>query len=135
MRETCKKEDIKAFLTLKIKKYYTLWKMADSFVKNISALFLQGFETGFKKTLERGKYMKKENGVAKQVGKKLNFWQKLWKYRVLTLMCVPAMIFFFAFNYMPLPGIYVAFVKYNYRDGIFGSKFVGLQNFEFLWES
>lgn len=30
---------------------------------------------------------------------------------------------------------YVAFVKYNYRDGIFGSKFVGLQNFEFLWES
>lgn len=33
------KEDIKAFLTLKIKKYYTLWKMADSFVKNISALF------------------------------------------------------------------------------------------------
>ena len=135
MRETCKKEDIKAFLTLKIKKYYTLWKMADSFVKNISALFLQGFEIGFKKTLERGKYMKKENGVTKQVGKKLNFWQKLWKYRVLTLMCVPAMIFFFAFNYMPLPGIYVAFVKYNYRDGIFGSKFVGLQNFEFLWES
>lgn len=67
--------------------------MADSFVKNISALFLQGFEIGFKKTLERGKYMKKENGVTKQVGKKLNFWQKLWKYRVLTLMCVPAMIF------------------------------------------
>ena len=33
--------------------------MADSFVKNISALFLQGFEIGFKKTLERGKYMKK----------------------------------------------------------------------------
>lgn len=93
MLETCKKEDIKAFLTLKIKKYYTLWKMADSFVKNISALFLQGFEIGFKKTLERGKYMKKENGVTKQVGKKLNFWQKLWKYRVLTLMCVPAMIF------------------------------------------
>ena len=37
--------------------------------------------------------------------------------------------------YVPLPGIYVAFVKYNYRDGIFGSKFVGLQNFEFLASS
>lgn len=69
------------------------------------------------------------------VGSKLNFWQKLWKYRVLTLMCLPAIIFFFAFSYMPMPGIYVAFVKYNYRDGIFGSKFVGLQNFEFLAES
>lgn len=66
---------------------------------------------------------------------KLTFFQKLYKYRVLTLMCLPAIIFFFAFSYMPLPGIYVAFVKYNYRDGIFGSKFVGLRNFEFLAES
>lgn len=47
-------------------------------------------------------------------------------------MCLPAVIFFFMFNYMPLPGIYVAFVKYNYRDGIFGSKFIGLDNFKFL---
>lgn len=66
---------------------------------------------------------------------RIPFWKKVWKYRVLTLMCLPAIIFFFAFSYMPLPGIYVAFVKYNYRDGIFGSKFVGLQNFEFLAES
>ncbi len=64
-----------------------------------------------------------------------SFWQNLWKYRVLTLMCLPAILFFFAFSYMPMPGVYVAFVKYNYRDGIFGSKFVGLQNFEFLMES
>lgn len=47
-------------------------------------------------------------------------------------MCLPAVIFFFMFNYMPLPGIYVAFVKYNYRNGIFGSKFIGLDNFKFL---
>jgi len=67
--------------------------------------------------------------------KKVSLWKKIWKYRVLTLMCLPAIIFFFAFSYMPLPGIYVAFVKYNYRDGIFGSNFVGLQNFEFLVES
>lgn len=66
---------------------------------------------------------------------KMSFFKTIWKYRVLTLMCLPAIIFFFAFSYMPLPGIYVAFVKYNYRDGIFGSKFVGLQNFEFLAES
>ena len=50
-------------------------------------------------------------------------------------MCLPAIIFFFAFSYMPLPGIWVAFVKYNYRNGIFGSKFEGLQNFEFLAQS
>ena len=77
----------------------------------------------------------KKAAVPKVQTSKMTFWQKLWKYRVLTLMCLPAIVFFFLFNYMPMPGIYVAFVKYNYRDGIFGSKFVGLQNFEFLAES
>lgn len=62
----------------------------------------------------------------------LTFWQKVVRNRVLLLMCLPAVIFFFMFNYMPLPGIYVAFVKYNYRDGIFGNKFIGLDNFKFL---
>lgn len=62
----------------------------------------------------------------------LTFFQKVKKYRVLLLMCLPAVLFFLAFSYAPLPGIWVAFVKYNYRDGIFGSKFIGLDNFEFL---
>ena len=62
----------------------------------------------------------------------LTFWQKVVRNRTLLLMCIPAVIFFFMFNYMPLPGIYVAFVKYNYRDGIFGSRFFGLDNFKFL---
>ena len=50
-------------------------------------------------------------------------------------MCLPAILFFIAFHYMPLPGLYVAFVKYNYGKGIFGSKFVGLDNFKFLFTS
>ena len=63
---------------------------------------------------------------------KLSVWQKIYRYRVLLLMCIPAVLFFLAFCYAPLPGLYVAFVKFNYRDGIFGSQFVGLKNFEFL---
>jgi putative aldouronate transport system permease protein len=55
--------------------------------------------------------------------------------RVLLLMCVPAIIFFLVFNYAPLPGIWIAFTNFNYTDGIFGSPFVGLQNFEFLIKS
>ena len=65
----------------------------------------------------------------------LTFFQKVKRYRVLLLMCLPAIVFFFAFSYMPLPGIYVAFVKFNYRDGVFGSKFIGLDNFKFLLTS
>lgn len=65
----------------------------------------------------------------------LTFFQKVKRYKTLMLMCTPAILFFLAFSYAPMPGIYVAFVKYNYRNGIFGSKFVGLNNFKFLWDS
>ena len=65
----------------------------------------------------------------------LTFFQKVKRHKTLLLMCTPAVLFFFAFNYVPLPGIYVAFVKFNYRTGIFGSKFVGLDNLEFLLSS
>ncbi len=67
--------------------------------------------------------------------KKNAFTEFFRKYGVLMLMCLPAIIYFIAFNYAPLPGLYVAFVKYNYGKGIFGSKFVGLENFRFLFES
>ena len=61
--------------------------------------------------------------------------RKLWNSKVLILMCVPAILYFIAFSYAPLPGIYVAFVNYNYRKGIFGSQFVGLKNFDFVAKS
>jgi putative aldouronate transport system permease protein len=54
---------------------------------------------------------------------------------VLLLMCVPAIVFFVVFNYMPMPGTWIAFTNFNYRDGIFGSPFVGMRNFEFLLKS
>ncbi len=61
--------------------------------------------------------------------------QQLSTHKVLLLMCVPAVIFFIVFNYAPLPGAWIAFTNFNYRDGIFGSPFVGFKNFEFLIKS
>lgn len=55
--------------------------------------------------------------------------------KILLLMCLPAIVFFIVFNYMPLPGVWIAFTNFNYRDGIFGSPFVGFKNFEFLIKS
>lgn len=78
---------------------------------------------------------KKDGRLVMKRKSDLTFFQKVKRSRTLLLMCLPAVVFFFAFNYMPLPGIWVAFVKYNYRDGIFGSKFIGLQNFQFLAQS
>ncbi len=80
--------------------------------------------------------MGKTNEIEKSdTRKKKNFLKLLLKYRTLTLMCVPSILFFILFSYIPMPGVYVAFVKYNYQKGIFGSKFIGLQNFQFLAES
>ena len=74
----------------------------------------------------------KKDLPAGYVKPKTNVWKSLKRSRILILMCLPAIIYFFMFSYMPLPGIWVAFVKFNYGKGIFGSPFVGLKNFEFL---
>ncbi len=51
----------------------------------------------------------------------------------LYLMCVPALVLLLLFAYLPLGGIYMAFTKFNVVDGIFGSPFVGFQNFSYFF--
>ena len=59
--------------------------------------------------------------------------KELKKNRGLYLMCIPALVFMFLFCYVPLCGLWMAFTDYNILDGIFGSKFVGLQNFKYFF--
>jgi len=58
-----------------------------------------------------------------------------WKNRQYYMMIIPAFIVYFLFSYLPLPGIIIAFKDYNFRDGIFGSPFVGFKNFLFYFKS
>lgn len=48
-------------------------------------------------------------------------------------MLIPLFVYFIAFNYLPLVGLYNAFTNYDFSKGIL-SPFVGLQNFEFLFK-
>lgn len=66
---------------------------------------------------------------------KKSLWNILKDSKTLLLMCLPAIVFFVVFSYCPLPGVYIAFTNYNFREGIFGSPFVGFKNFEFLVKS
>lgn len=50
-------------------------------------------------------------------------------------MMLPGLIYLFINNYMPLPGLIVAFKQYNARLGIYGSKFIGFKNFEYLFKT
>lgn len=59
-------------------------------------------------------------------------FRRFWNNKTLLLMCVPAILFFIVFAYLPMPGLYLAFINYNYTDGIFKSLFVGFDNFKFL---
>lgn len=63
------------------------------------------------------------------------FFKELIKNKVLFLMILPALLFFIVFSYIPMVGIYYAFTNYSFDGGLFGSPFVGLQNFKFLFES
>lgn len=48
----------------------------------------------------------------------------------LYVLCLPAILFFVLFSYIPMAGLYIAFVDYRPLKGIWGSAFVGLENFK-----
>ena len=50
-------------------------------------------------------------------------------------MCSIAMISVLIFNYLPMAGIVLAFKNYKYSKGIFGSEWVGFENFEYFFKS
>lgn len=49
------------------------------------------------------------------------------------LFLLPGLLFYFTFMYVPMSGVILAFKKYNARLGIWGSPFVGLLNYEFVF--
>ncbi|KRE57565.1 sugar ABC transporter permease [Paenibacillus sp. Soil750] len=67
--------------------------------------------------------------------RKKGFFYELNKNKLLFLMIAPTLIFFFINSYVPMVGIYFAFTRFDFNGGLFGSPFVGLANFEFLWKS
>lgn len=58
---------------------------------------------------------------------------ELWKNKMLYLMTVPTIIWVIIFCYVPMYGVLIAFKKFSYKEGIWGSPWVGLKNFEFLF--
>ena len=59
-------------------------------------------------------------------------WAKFKQFIPLYLMMIPGAAYLIINNYIPMTGIVIAFKKYNVNDGIYGSPWAGLENFEFL---
>ena len=64
-----------------------------------------------------------------------SFLQRFAKNRVFLIMLLPAVVYILVFAYLPMGGIILAFKRYTYAGGIFGSPWNGFQNFEFFFRS
>jgi len=57
----------------------------------------------------------------------LNDMKKNW---ILYVMILPVVVYFIVFAYIPMGGVVLAFKDYKIKKGIFGSPWVGFDNFE-----
>ncbi|WP_258525660.1 sugar ABC transporter permease [Paenibacillus sp. YN15] len=55
------------------------------------------------------------------------------KHWMLYLMALPGVLYFIIFKYVPLGGSMIAFQNYQIMKGIFGSPWIGFDNFTFLF--
>ncbi|MDR0759394.1 MAG: ABC transporter permease subunit [Treponema sp.] len=60
-------------------------------------------------------------------------WEELWTNKLLYAMTLPGIAWLALFHYVPLYGVLIAFKKFNYRLGIWGSPWAGIDNFRFLF--
>ena len=69
--------------------------------------------------------------------KKTGFFEEIRRRRTLLLMLLPATLLVFVFNYIPMVGTIMAFKKFNYQQGVFGSPWVNpiFKNFQFFFKS
>lgn len=85
--------------------------------------------------MARPERMQGGTAVQSALPRKKGFLYELKRNKILFVMLIPTFIYFLLNSYMPMVGVYFAFTRYNFRDGLFGSPFVGLENFKFLYKS
>ncbi len=61
-----------------------------------------------------------------------SFWQAVVRDWRLYVMLILPVVFYIIFCYKPMAGLVLAFKKYSMTKGIWGSKWVGVDNFEFI---
>ncbi|WP_157244042.1 ABC transporter permease [Paenibacillus elgii] len=59
---------------------------------------------------------------------------RLWKDRYLLLLGLPGIAYFLIYRYVPMAGLYMAFIDYSPFQGIAGSEWAGLKHFARIFE-
>lgn len=55
--------------------------------------------------------------------------------RPLLLMFLPVILYYLIFRFGPMFGLIMAFQDFRLKDGIFGSRFVGFRNFQYIFST
>lgn len=71
----------------------------------------------------------------KPTAAKRSLWRDLKRRPFLYMLLVPVIAYFIVFKYLPLYGEVIAFKDFRLSDGVFGSKWVGLEHFDRLMHS
>jgi putative aldouronate transport system permease protein len=58
----------------------------------------------------------------------------MWKHKMLYLLSLPGIIYFLIFKYIPMAGVVIAFQDYNIFKGILRSEWVGLEQFQRMFQ-
>lgn len=61
--------------------------------------------------------------------------QNIRKHGLLLVMILPGIVYLFINNYLPMFGIVIAFKDINFAKGIWGSDWVGFDNFAYLFQT
>ena len=62
-------------------------------------------------------------------------WKSLYRHRWLYLLMLPGVLYYLIYHYVPMAGLVIAFKDYQLMDGIWGSPWVGLDNFRKVFSS
>ncbi|MGG1552464.1 ABC transporter permease [Paenibacillus ferrarius] len=62
-------------------------------------------------------------------------WKTLLRYKWLYLLMVPGIVYYIVYQYVPMLGLIIAFKKYNLMKGMWGSDWVGFDNFRVIFSS
>jgi len=60
---------------------------------------------------------------------------RIWDARYLYLLLLPLLAFLIVYKYIPMFGLQIAFKKYSAKLGIWGSKWIGMENFNRIFIS
>lgn len=70
-----------------------------------------------------------------QIKKKNTFAKQFNKYKYFYLLLLPGVVYLICFKFIPIASLVIAFKDYNFKAGVWGSEWIGMENFQKLFSS